>query len=381
MKERSSKQKRAKLGQVLLFACFCLIGAACGVCIPMLLESSALADAPMGTQLMALAALLVGMYVLMLLHIILHEGGHLLFGLLTGYRFSSFRIGSLMWVREDGRLRLRRLSIAGTGGQCLMAPPAWQEGSIPVVWYNLGGCIVNAAVGALSVVGALLASHILVVALFIISAIIGFAYALINGLPLSMLTVNNDGSNARSLRRNREACRAFWVQLAVNERIAAGARLRELPAEWFELPPHADLSNSMVATIEVFACNRLMDEGALMQANARMKQLLERDTAIIGLHAAMLRCDRIFCELVGDGTREEAEALLTAELTKFMKSMKNYPSILRTEYTVALCLAHDEARAARAMARFDKISKTYPYPHEIESERELMQLARQKAAS
>ena len=31
---------------------------------------------------------------------VIHEGGHLVFGLLTGYKFSSFRIMSFMWVKE-----------------------------------------------------------------------------------------------------------------------------------------------------------------------------------------------------------------------------------------------------------------------------------------
>ena len=46
---------------------------------------------------------IIGILVLMAaayyLQLILHEGGHLIFGAATGYRFSSFRIGSLMLVK------------------------------------------------------------------------------------------------------------------------------------------------------------------------------------------------------------------------------------------------------------------------------------------
>ena len=38
------------------------------------------------------------------LHIIIHEGGHLVFGLRSGYQFVSFRIGSLILYKEDGKL-------------------------------------------------------------------------------------------------------------------------------------------------------------------------------------------------------------------------------------------------------------------------------------
>ena len=35
------------------------------------------------------------------LQILLHETGHLIGGLLTGYKFCSFRIGSLQWQKEN----------------------------------------------------------------------------------------------------------------------------------------------------------------------------------------------------------------------------------------------------------------------------------------
>ena len=56
------------------------------------------------------------------LQAILHEGGHLVCGLLSGYRFLSFRVGSFTLLRQNGRLVLRRFYLPGTGGQCLLEP-------------------------------------------------------------------------------------------------------------------------------------------------------------------------------------------------------------------------------------------------------------------
>ena len=39
------------------------------------------------------------------MQVIVHEGGHLLFGLLCGYRFLSFRIGSLMLIKTGEGFR------------------------------------------------------------------------------------------------------------------------------------------------------------------------------------------------------------------------------------------------------------------------------------
>ena len=72
--------------------------------------------------------------------------------------------------------------------------------------------------------------------------------------------IDNDGYNAFSLRKNNEARRAFWVQLKVNEQLAKGIRLREMPKEWFVIPSYEAMGNNMIAATSVFACNRLMDE-------------------------------------------------------------------------------------------------------------------------
>ena len=86
-----------------------------------------------------------GMILLFLLsyeiQLIIHESGHLLFGLLTGYSFSSFRIGTTMFLMEDGKLVRKKLQISGTGGQCLMVPPDTEKP--PFLLYNLGGVILN----------------------------------------------------------------------------------------------------------------------------------------------------------------------------------------------------------------------------------------------
>ena len=92
-----------------------------------------------------------------------------------------------------------------------------------------------------------------------------------------------------------------------------------------------------------------------------------------------LRCDRIFCELLGEGREETLAALMTKQQKKFMKSMKSYPSVLRTLLALALLRDHDPAAAEKLRAAFEKVARSYPYPTDIESERELIELAEERA--
>lgn len=380
MAKPKEKKKKPVWQQYIAMACMMLIGAVCGVMMVMCLEASASAERSTGEELLSLAALFVSLYISIFLQTAVHEAGHLVFGLLSGYRFSSYRVGSLMWVKESGKLRFRRMTVAGTGGQCLMAPPELQNGMIPVVLYNLGGSLMNIIVSLLCLCGYVISNGLLSTAL-LIAAIIGFAFAVINGVPMRMGIVDNDGYNAFALRKDRNALHAFWIQMKINEQLSHGVRLKDMPEEWFSIPEEAQMHNSMVAALGVFACNRLMDQQRFAEADALMAQLLDMNTAIVGLHRQLMICDRVFCELIGQCRQDVLDELLDKSQKKFMKSMKNFPSVLRTEYAYALLAEHDKAEAAQIMTQFDKCARNYPYSSDIQSERELLQIAAQRAQS
>ncbi len=369
------KKKGGKFKQALPILCFLLLGAACGIVFDLYLFRTE----PDGKTLFLMAAIfLIGLYLGMAVQIVLHEAGHLLFGLMTGYRFSSFRVGSLMLIKKDGKLRLARYSLAGTGGQCLMAPPEWTENGVPTVLYNLGGSIVNLLTVLICLpLLYILRDHAMVSLLLAEFALIGFGFCLMNGVPMNAGGVANDGANALSLRKDPEALRAFYLQMRISHCTAEGQRLKDMPAEWFTLPEGAPMDNALVASIAVFECNRLMDAGELEAAQEKMRALLEAKTGIIGLHRHILANELAFCEVMGEDRPEEVERLLTKEVKKTLKTMKTNPSVLRTEYALALS-ADDQVRAQKLLQRFEAVGKSYPYPHEIEGERELMKKAEEK---
>ena len=257
-----------------------------------------------------------------------------------------------------------------------MAPPEFKDGTIPVVMYNLGGCIMNLICSAAFFALYLLVdrgSYLSVFSLLMI--VIGVVVALMNGIPMRMGTVDNDGYNAYSLRKNTDAMHAFWFQMKVNEQLSRGIRLKDMPKEWFELPIDEAMKNSMIATQGVFICNRLMDQHRFEEADQLMGHLLAIESGMIGIHRSLLICDRMYCELIQDNRQEVLEQMYDADQKKFMKSMKKFPTVVRTEYVYALLAEKDCSKADTILALFEKISKTYPYPSDIQSERELIEIA------
>lgn len=318
------------------------------------------------------------LFIAFFLNIIIHEAGHLVFGLLSGYTFTSFRIMSFMWIRENGKIKFKRYTLKGTGGQCLMCPPDIVDGRIPVVLYNLGGSLMNIIAGLLFwAVSYLFGGIPALVAILQMTAVLGFTVALINGIPMRLPMTVNDGYNALSLKKNSKALNAFWIQLKVNNMLAKGYRIKDMPEEWFVFPTDEELQNSMISTVGVLCCNRLMDEHRFEEAESLMAHLIETDV-LLGIHRVLITCDRIYCEIMGKNRRAFIEELRTQEQLKAMKAMKRSVTTLRTDFAYVLNCQFDVEKANKIKERFEKTVKKYPYPSDAESERELIYLAEQQ---
>jgi len=326
------------------------------------------------TYALRVGGMLLCMYIAGVLQIILHEGGHLIAGVMTGYRFLSFRVGSLMLMKTGEGLKIKRLKLAGTGGQCLLLPPEMKDGSFPYVWYNLGGALINLVTAAIFFGLYQLNFGWQWVNTFCLSMVlIGVLFAIINGVPIHNNLITNDGYNALMLGKSADARRAMWIQLAVNGKQSEGVRLREMPGEWFVLPEGADMKNVMISTIGVFRENRLMDAGDFEAAKEQIRFLMSDKCNVVGLYKNMLLLDKLYIEILEKGSEADVSLLEGRQMKAFIKSMKNFPTIIRTEYAAAKASKKDEDTIGKILARFEKCAKSYPTPADIESERELME--------
>lgn len=367
------KKKNKKVAQTLLMGGFTIIGAICGIFMGEYLGDMIKNRKSIGEIVFYVVILFASMYAIIFIHTIVHEAGHLLFGILTGYSFSSFRIGNFMILKENEKLKLKKYSVPGTLGQCLMIPPELNEGKYPVVWYNLGGAVMNFLFGTLSLeLYFLLTDYQVASIICIMSVVIGYAFAATNGIPMKGF-VNNDGSNVLELRKNETARKAFWLQLKVAEQMAKGVRLKDMRGEWFAEPEEKDLNNSLVVTTAVFICNRLVDEKAFEEAEKYISKLLEMDTAMIELHRNLLKMDQAYCSMILGKEKETIEEILDEELKKFMKTMKIFPSVIRVEYAYAYIIEKDAEKIKKLHDQFEKACKKYPYEGEKQMEKELIE--------
>jgi len=372
VKDMNGKKKNGKkiLQKLLPSLMSLFMGAVCGVFIS-LYALNPDAEKNNSERLFDFAILFVGMYAAMFVQIIIHEAGHLVFGLISGYSFSSFRILSFTLIKTDGKIKFRRMKVPGTAGQCLMVPPDPVDGKIPAVLYNFGGSLMN-LFSAFVFAGLYFVFSGIPAVLMLIFAVVGFVFAVMNGVPIRAQLTNNDGVNALEIIREPEAMHSFWVQLKVVEQISKGIRLKDMPDEWFVLPADTAMKNSMTSVKAVLACNRFIDAKDLERAREAIRHIIDTQSGIIELHRRLLICDLIFIEIINGACTKDIYGLLDKKQKKFIGKMKNNPSVMRTQYFYALMCEKDSKKAEKIKKRFDLVCKIYPYNSEMEIEKEFM---------
>ncbi len=310
-----------------------------------------------------------------LIQSIYHELGHMIFGLQTGYQFVSFRIGSIVLLKQNNKFVIKKYKLAGTGGQCLMTPPELKNGYMPFQLYNLGGVFLDTTL-------------FIVFTLFFIAtwqtpnlrdgyiagAIVALFSAFTNGIPMKINGLGNDGYNVKMLKKSPEALKAFRLELKVNKEKSDGKLLSEMPAEWFEVPTDEDMKNPMIAMIGAMAYSRLVEEEKYSEAKELLNRLLNPEINLDNINRSLLQCDYIFWELIGENREMELNKHFTEKFKKFTYSMKNHPTVIRMEYAMAIFRDRNLKKAERLEKEFQKLKQSFPYPRELEAEEKLMKL-------
>lgn len=316
----------------------------------------------------ALVALVASFY----LHIILHEGGHLVCGLLSGYKFVSFRIGSVILIQSKGKYAIKKFNIPGTGGQCLLDPPEMVNGKYPAKLYNLGGGLSNLLFSVIAlVVMSGLDSSLATLILFLFAAV-GIVLGLMNLIPLKMGGIANDGYNILSLDKDPVGSKAFWQQLRVNTLQTEGVRLKDMDDELFDLVQSDVEGNPLVDQMKLFWMQRLMDEKRFDEAEAWGKKLVATPR-ILDLLKHIVNVELLYLELIGPCREVVIKARYSKGVKKYLKMVKGYPSTHRLKYAYAVRFLKDEKMASRAKLDFQLSICKYPMAGEIETEKELFQ--------
>lgn len=388
-REKNRKRREKRIVSLL----FIFMGVLVGIKGGQIIDHALPEDAPGYMLIGSLTLLLLAFYVSLLLHTFIHETGHMLFGLASGYQFVSIRFFSLMFVKQGGKLQVKKMSIEGTGGQCLMLPPSC-DGSSLTRLYHWGGCILNLIFSLISFLCMILfGENPFLDGFFFSFGICGIGTAMLNGIPFQSL--GNDGYNAMTLSHRKNARIAVEKTLMVNQAMADHVRLKNMPFSWFLLDQENEdilwkalngkstpqefsaalelLSDHLVVSFVILKMNYEMDLHHFEQAEKIGKFILEH-TELIDLHKMSVTADLLYLELIGKRRTEVIEKLLDKETEKKMKMLSSLPSMYRVWYAYNKLYKKDEKKAQEALGQFKKLAEKgkYPYQGDLELEWELI---------
>ncbi len=315
----------------------------------------------------------IGSFLLSLFFLIsIHELGHLVCGLLSGYKFVSYRIFNLTLLKINGKLRLKKFAVAGTGGQCLLSPPDRPLAEIPTVWYNFGGVFFNLIGLILTVPLFLLDLNPFVAESLGIFVLTDVMIILLNGIPMKIGDLGNDGYNIKLLRNNPKSKLALVNQLRANALIQSGVRPKDMPDSLFPVPEDIDYGNALELSMPLMYASRLIDRMEFDKALTEMEALYAHKDVIIPLYVKEIACELAFLYLIsGDSGR--AEALLDKDLRQYIHAYRKTMSAKERLYiTMTLLLEKDTDKARRLYDHLHATQSTYLLQGEVKSDLALL---------
>ncbi len=301
-----------------------------------------------------------------------HEAGHLVCGLLTGYEFVSFRIFNLTFIKIDGKFRIKRFSIAGTGGQCLLTPPDLPLEQIGTGWYNAGGVIVNIILLLAALPFFLLDLNPFLFEALAIFCLTDAVVILINGVPMKVGGIGNDAYSMLYLHRDILSKRAFVIQLRSNALIQEGMRPKQMPDEWFEWKTDIDYKNPLEVSVPLMYASRLIDELNWNEAYDKFEELYSHKADIMQLYVNEIACELSFCAIL-TGHKDRANELLDSKLRKYIEDYRKVMSSKqRILCAMAFYLENDRDKAADIYSSLEASKDKYLLQGEVRSDLAIM---------
>ena len=145
--------------------------------------------------------LLIAIILSFIYSVIIHEFGHFVCGMISGYKFVSFRILNLLIFRDkDEKMKIKFVSHNPRSlGQCLLYYPK-ESDKIPYKFYNYGGVIFNLISTVIFTVLAFVINEEIPSHLLIMAAVLNLWIYSQNGIDFDQNMIN-DKKNINSINK------------------------------------------------------------------------------------------------------------------------------------------------------------------------------------
>ena len=303
---------------------------------------------------------------------LIHESGHLVMGLLTGYEFVSFRIGSLTFVKENGKLVRKSFNIVGTGGQCILTYRITDDPqNIPYFWYHFGGVFFNFMTTLICIPVISILKNPFVKIGFIMIAVISLILGIVNIIPTDVMGAGTDGYNLILLKKSPAVRSMMYKTMIINAMQYQGVKLEDIPDNILTFTDE-EKNCSLGIVASVLEANLLMNRHDFEQAEEKYSYIANNENCA-ALYRNESKCEMMFCMIMNGCSEEDIDKVYNDELKNYIKTTeKNYVMRKRLMYAYYLIIKKDAEKSSQEYALAQKMESTYPGRGEYLSEMELI---------
>lgn len=319
------------------------------------------------------------LFIAIFLQLILHEAGHMTAALIRGWKFISFMALGWILTRRNGHFHLSRFNIAGAGGQCLMQPPAQGDTSLGIAFYNAGGVLMNIVVSLISGIFLILNYRTISWDLAILLMLLffsGLVFALINGIPVVMGGLPNDGKNIQQLHKDPFSTKTFITTMRFISRMQQGETIDQVAPDYLCDGQKMDYKNPIHQMALSFDISLAISKLDFNKAQTLLAEIDAHQAEIADLYLKELTFEKVYLYLVAPRDNIQVKDFLSDDFIQYMNAQCAFrPTALRTKYTYTLLYEHNKAEAEKLYGQFYKVCNKYHIPGEVETEKKLVEYA------
>ncbi|NLD17444.1 MAG: biotin--[acetyl-CoA-carboxylase] ligase [Tissierellia bacterium] len=302
------------------------------------------------------------------IHIIIHEFGHLVTGLISGYKFGFFRIWKYAISFDEGKMKIKNFHIPGSLGQCVMAPPEKVNGDFPYLLYNLGGIIFNGLFSILSLVLVFVIPINLLSTFLLALGFVGLYLTFVNGYPFEHIP--NDGTNIKSLKRSDDSKEAFYNALLLTKMYMDENPNKKAIKEIVKKENYQDFNEPLVQNVISENISLYIDDGELLKA-LEFSEFMLKQKNMTSILRNLILIDKASLHLLLGHTNEIEKLKNDTGFIKYVKS-SGQGEIERYKYMYYTLHEKNEEKAKIALKNYKTLSADHLFGNHVDYDEKLI---------
>lgn len=290
--------------------------------------------------------------------ILLHEFGHFLMGKLSNYELLFFRIGPVAFVKTNGKIKLKKYQIKGTGGQCLMAPRE-SFNNFSYKLYFSGGIIINLLLCILSIIMTIKTNSLLYV-YFLNLLAINLIILITNAIPFKNY-IPNDASTIKKMSENEDFKFIVYLSLIVSKLMINGKSIANISSELIEKLENLDdnIGEKYAYLGDYYDAIGQYEKSTEIYEKAINKEFM------MGKIQKYTLFDMLVFNYVYLNQTDKIEPLITDEYKEIKKVLNLLPQSIASNYAYYL-YKNDEINAKKSLDMYNQMKNKHVFEAEIE---------------